>query len=130
MVYNWDSPFRGRDEVNWINIPEKGLCRIQLDRLSKLKGLTESVYTNLSLQILNSSIEKHVCECVGEVIITFIHPSPLPNQSKILPHLKYLHPLHEPHPLTPPHDHRPPPKPLQRGPFLPTTSLQSDDSSR
>ena len=55
-VYNWDGPFCGINKKGWILVPKHGIRRLQFDELAKLKGLTNSKYTNTSFSVLLSSI--------------------------------------------------------------------------
>ena len=53
-------------------MPKYGIRRLQLDELAKLKGLTNSKYTNTSFSVLFSSIEQHVRATVYKGISSFI----------------------------------------------------------
>ena len=59
-VYSWDGPFSSMTANSWICIPEKGIRKVQLDELMKMKGLCDSQYTNITYEILRDSIEQHV----------------------------------------------------------------------
>ena len=61
-VYQWDGPFWGEDARCWILVPELGIRRVQVDELEKLKGLTNSRYTNMSYNILLQSVELFCAE--------------------------------------------------------------------
>ena len=67
-------------------MPEFGIRRIQMDELKKLKGLSNSKYTNLSQDILLDSVEQHVwdnlCNTISKFILLYTPPS------------KYTHDLH------------------------------------
>ena len=57
---------------SWICIPEKGIRKVQLDELMKMKDLCNSQYTNVTYEILRDSIEQHVWACLGEAITPYI----------------------------------------------------------
>ena len=69
-VYHWDGPFVSATSTkhNWILVPDKGVRKIQLDEMEKMKGLQSSRYTNLSYQILATSIEHHVYAAISVAI--------------------------------------------------------------
>ena len=58
-VYDWNGPFSSSGN-SWVLIPERGIRHLQLDELEKLKGLTDSQFTNMTATILLHSIEQHV----------------------------------------------------------------------
>ena len=90
-VYQWDGPACGQVGKSWICIPNHGIRRLQEDELCKLKGLHNSMYTNITPSILYASVEQHVWACLGHAITPFIinpsstpplhpqKPPPLPN---------------------------------------------------
>ena len=85
-VYTWDGPSCGHTAKSWIIVPDVGIRRVQMDELMKLKGLHDSMYTNMNPSILFSSIEQHVWACLGQCISPFLHKIPsipprLPNLS-------------------------------------------------
>ena len=77
-VYQWDGPFWGEDARCWILVPELGIRRVQVDELEKLKGLTNSRYTNMSYNILLQSVEQHVWSVLCRDISPFILPPSIP----------------------------------------------------
>ena len=70
-------------------MPEFRIHRIQMDELEKLKGLSDSRYTNMSHGVLLHSVEQHVWTILCKIISDFILP---PNHSKKL--------ISEPHPAS------------------------------
>ena len=74
-------------EKSWVYLPNLGVRRIQLDELSKLKGLHDSMYSNITIATLYSSIEQHVWACLGQAITPFLltEPPPLLQQPSTLP---------------------------------------------
>ena len=77
-VYKWDGPSCGQVERSWIYIPDHGVRRVQQDELSKLKGLHDSMYENVTASILYSSVEQHVWACLGQAITPFLLTTPPP----------------------------------------------------
>ena len=71
-VYSWEGPSCGQKEKSWILVPGHGIRRVQHDELGKLKGLQESMYTNLTQSVLFSSIEQHIWACLGKNISPFL----------------------------------------------------------
>jgi hypothetical protein len=76
-VYQWDGPFGGMTSKCWILVPDLGIRRIQLDELEKLKGLTDSGYTNMTDTVLLHSVEQHVWSTLCHAVSIFIY-SPAP----------------------------------------------------
>ena len=63
-------------------MPDKGVRKVQLDEMEKMKGLHGSRYTNLSYQILATSIEQHVYAAISVAIApTIIAPRKVSNPS-------------------------------------------------
>ena len=60
LVYQWDGTLCSLDQQYWILMPDFGICRIQMDELEKLKGLSDSRYTNMSHGVLLHNVEQHV----------------------------------------------------------------------
>ena len=71
-VYDWMGPFSSGEPHSWILIPELGIRKVQMDELSKMKGLVDSRYTNMTYQILLNSVEQHVWACISDIISPFI----------------------------------------------------------
>ena len=71
-VYNWDGPSCGKNERSWILVPEYGIRRLQQDGINKIKILDHSMYTNMSIKVLSSSIEQYVWACIGKYIAPFL----------------------------------------------------------
>ena len=59
-VYHWNGPIAGAGGRSWILIPELGIRRVQSEELAKIKGLSNSRYTNITDQVLATSVEQHV----------------------------------------------------------------------
>ena len=79
-VYHWDGPSYGQSEKSWVYIPEHGVRKVQLDELAKLKGLHDSMYDDVTLPVLYSSVEQHVWACLGKAITPFLlSPPPSPS---------------------------------------------------
>ena len=68
QVYHWDGPFSCTTNNNWILVPGKGIRKVQKDEMAKMKGLNDSIYNNLSYQILSSSVEQHVYAAISVAI--------------------------------------------------------------
>jgi len=68
LVYHWEGPAGHNIQKDWIYIPDKGIRRITLDELIQLKGLNNTRYSAVSLQVLSTSVEQHVWATIGEVI--------------------------------------------------------------
>ena len=73
-VYDWEGPFSSIAANSWILIPDLGIRKVQLDELMKMKGLTDSQYTNITYPILRDSIDQHVWACIGAAITPHIIP--------------------------------------------------------
>ena len=86
LVYHWDGPAGDDSQINWVYIPGKGIRRIIIEEISQLKGLTNTRYDNVTLPILDTSIEQHVWATLGDIIQPFMlqvqaskrDPRPLP----------------------------------------------------
>ena len=80
-VYTWDGPACEQVERSWVHIPQHGVRRIQQDELTKLKGLHNSIYDNITPSILYSSVKQYVWAYLGQAITPFlITPPPTPSK--------------------------------------------------
>ena len=68
QVYQWDGPFSCTSNHNWILVPGKGIRKVQMEEMAKMKGLNDSIYNNLSYQILSNSVEQHVFAAISVAI--------------------------------------------------------------
>ena len=82
-VYHWNGPFSSSASKNhnWILVPDKGVRKVQMDEMEKMKGLQNSKYSNITYQIISTSIEQHVYATINMAIApTIIAPGRSPLQ--------------------------------------------------
>ena len=72
LVYHWNGPASINPVDDWIYIPDKGMRRIILEEVIQFKLLTSKRYSNMSIHVLATSLEKHVWATIGEVIQPFL----------------------------------------------------------
>ena len=72
LVYHWNGPASDKPLDDWIYIPGKGMRRVILEEVIQLKGLTSTRYSNMSINVLTTSLEQHVWATIGEVIQPFL----------------------------------------------------------
>ena len=58
-MYNWDGIYCTNDARSWINVPKKGVRRLQQYELMKLKGIQDSKYSLIPYAVLAVSAEQH-----------------------------------------------------------------------
>ena len=84
-VYHWDGPFTSATSTkhNWILVPGKGIRKLQIDEMEKMKGLQGSRYSNITYQTLATSIEQHVYAAISVAIApTIVAPRCAPTVTK------------------------------------------------
>ena len=80
-VYHWNGPFTSATSTkhNWILVPGKGIRKVQLDEMEKMKGLQNSKYSNINYQTLAASVEQHVYAAINIAIApTIVAPRKAP----------------------------------------------------